>query len=35
MVRKKKETSTRLSDPPKTAQELKLEGVQNLYNFLC
>ena len=34
MVRKKKETSTRLSDTPKTAQELKLEGVQNLYNFL-
>ena len=34
MARKKKETSTRLSDTPKTAQELKLEGVQNLYNFL-
>ena len=34
MIRKKKETSTRLSDTPKTAQELKLEDVQNLYNFL-
>ena len=34
MVRKKKETSTGLFDKPKTAQELRLEGVQNLYNFL-
>ena len=34
MARKKKETSTGLFDKPKTAQELRLEGVQNLYNFL-
>ena len=34
MVRKKKETSPGLFDKPKTAQELKMEGVQNLYNFL-
>lgn len=34
MARKKKETSLGVSDKPKTPQELKLEGVQNLYNFL-
>lgn len=34
MARKKKESSTGLLDKPKTAQELKMEGVQNLYNFL-
>ena len=34
MAKKKKETAPGLFDKPKTAQELKLEGVQNLYNFL-
>jgi hypothetical protein len=34
MARKEKETSPGLLDKSKTAQELKLEGVQNLYNFL-
>ena len=34
MARKKKENTSGLFDKPKTAQELKLEGVQNLYNFL-
>ena len=34
MAKKKKETSPGLFDKPKTAQELKMEGVQNLYNFL-
>ena len=34
MAKKKKEASIGLFDKPKTAQELKLEGVQNLYNFL-
>ena len=34
MAKKKKETFPGLFDKPKTPQELKLEGVQNLYNFL-
>lgn len=34
MAKKKKEYTPGLFDKPKTAQELKLEGVQNLYNFL-
>ena len=34
MARKKKETSLGVSDKPKNPQELKQEGVQNLYNFL-
>lgn len=34
MAKKKKEATPGLFDKPKTAQELKLEGVQNLYNFL-
>lgn len=34
MAKKTKIKSSDLFDTPKTAQELKLEGVQNLYNFL-
>jgi type I restriction enzyme M protein len=34
MTKKKKETPTGLFDKSKTAQEFKLEGVQDLYNFL-
>ena len=34
MAKKKSNQAPGLFDKPKTAQELKLEGVQNLYNFL-
>ena len=34
MAKKTKESTPGLFDKPKTAQELKLEGVQGLYNFL-
>ncbi len=34
MAKKTKIKTSNLFDAPKTAQELKLEGVQNLYNFL-
>ena len=34
MAKKKKDNTPGLFDVPKTPQELKLEGVQNLYNFL-
>lgn len=34
MAKKTKIKSSDLFDTPKTSQELKLEGVQNLYNFL-
>ncbi len=33
MAKKQKDTTSQ-STVPKSAQELKLEGVQNLYNFL-
>ena len=34
MPKKKQDAAPGLFDAPKTQQELKLEGVQNLYNFL-
>ena len=34
MAKKKANQIPGLFDTPKTPQELKLEGVQNLYNFL-